>query len=499
MKSKMHILLSLIFFLLIGSSSFAQGVAEQQAPVVVIFGATGDLTARKLVPALYQLTSEESMSKETRVIGFARQELSDSLFRQQMKHAIEQSSKNKAFWQEFEDHISYQRGDFDADGGYEQLQQRLSQIEATHQRIYYLATHPKYFATIVKQLHKHHLSAGAKIIFEKPFGHDLESAIDLQKCISEHLDESQVYRMDHYLGKEGLQNILTLRFENAIFEPIWNHQYIDHVQITLAEEIGIGSRGRFWEETGSLRDIFQNHLMQLLTVVTMEPPANLSAKHIHEEKLKVLNAIRPLPLSNIVRGQYGTGSIHGISVPGYKQENNVSRDSSAETFVAAKLFIDNKRWEGVPFYIRGGKRLAKQMTEVAITFKKNPLSNFPANVLFIRIQPNAGISFRTLSKVPMLDHQIKAVTFGYASDSYFKTTSPEAYEKLIYDCVKGHRHLFVDAEEQIAAWRLFMPVLDHWKLHPDEALFIYEVGSWGPSAVEQMLLENGHEWQFLEN
>lgn len=486
---------------------------------IVIFGATGDLTARKLLPAIYNLSHQGNLSKHTAVIGFARGEYTDKAFRQQMGQAIDQfvhsADKDVDFWNQFENKLFYNQSNFEQDHGYENLQKLLLKIDeelgTQGNRIYYLATQPSYFPAIIKKLHEHHLiydssssdERWSRIIVEKPFGTDLDSAIDLQKEISKYLDENQVYRMDHYLGKEGIQNLLTMRFESAFFEPLWNCDHIDNVQITLSEDIGIGTRAHFWEETGSLRDVFQNHLMQLLAIIAMEPPTTLNAAKIHEEKIKVLNSIRPFPRMNkfVIRGQYGPGKIRGLNVPGYKQEQGVSEDSSAETFIAAKMFIDNDRWKGVPFYIRGGKRLPKQTTEVAITFKnRNPLTlQESPNALFIRIQPNAGIFLKTLSKVPMLDKSLKPIVFGYNPDSYFEKSSPEAYEKLFYDCVRGDNSLYVEGEEQLAAWRLLTPVLDYWKSNPHEKVQNYEAGTWGPSDADQMLQENGHRWQLLEN
>lgn len=501
-------------------SNAIQNVENETSPcTIVVFGATGDLTARKLLPAIYNLAHEGHLSQNTAVVGFARGEHTNETFRTRMGEAVDQFSRTKLrdtdFWANFENKIFYNQSDFEQDQGYQNLQQLLSEIDqkvgTQGNRIYYLATPSSHFSTIIKKLHENHLiydskssdRKWSKVIIEKPFGNDLDSAMDLQKDISKYLNESQVYLMDHYLGKEGVQNLLTLRFENALFEPLWNNKHIDNIQITLSEDIGIGSRASFWEETGSLRDVFQNHLMQLLAIIAMEPPANFDAFHIHKEKIKVLNAIRPFPLneldSHVIRGQYGPGEINGKSVLGYKQENGVLESSTAETFIAAKILIDNSRWEEIPFYIRSGKRLPKQTTEIVVTFKSENQSDKDfSNALFIRIQPNAGLFLKTLSKVPMLNKSIKPVIFGYSSDAFFKTSSPEAYEKLFYDCIKGDQSLYVAAEEQFAAWRLLTPVLNHWKLH-SENIQNYEAGTWGPSSADQMLGENGHQWQLLEN
>ncbi len=520
---KMTLFLILSFSMLVGINAAPYVNAQSQAEPcsIVIFGASGDLTARKLLPAIYNLAHEGNLSKNTAVIGFARSEHSNETFRKQMEKATNQFSRvspnaDVDFWRQFESRLFYNQAAFEEDQGYENLHELLSEIDqelgTQGNRIYYLATHPSQFPIIIKKLHEHQLiynpnslnKKWSRVIIEKPFGNDLDSAIDLQKNISKHLDESQVYRMDHYLGKVGVQNLFTLRFENALFEPLWNNEYIDNVQITLSEDIGVGSRGHFWEETGSLRDVFQNHLMQLLAITAMEPPSHLNVSSIHEEKIKVLNEIRPFPLAEInnhvVRGQYGPGEIHGIRVPGYKQEKDVADISSSETFIAAKIFIDNPRWMGTPFYIRGGKRLPKQTTEIVITFKNgNSSTDQVANALFIRIQPNTGLFLKILSKTPTLYNDAKPVTFGYNIDAYFGRQSSEAYENLLYSCIIGDSSLYVRAEEQLAAWRLLTPVLDYWKSQTHEDIQNYEAGTWGPTAAERLLRENGHQWRLLED
>lgn len=496
-------------------------IQNQKCPpcVVVIFGATGDLTGRKLLPALYQLACDGYLSENMAIVGFARGENTHDTFRSKMEKAIDQFSRTKlrdlAFWDQFKNQIFYHRSEFENDEGYERLKKFLAQLDkewgTQGNRIYYLATQPSYFPSIISQLNKHQLiysterqqEPWSRVVIEKPFGEDLDSAIELQRQISQSLAENQIYRMDHYLGKEGVQNLLTLRFESGLFEPLWNHHYIDNIQITLAEEIGIGTRARLWEETGALRDIFQNHLMQLLAIIAMESPKDLSAESIHQEKIRLLESIRPLPFLSIedyvVRGQYGSGLVKGSNVLGYREEKGVSNSSVVETFVAMKLFIDNERWSGIPFYIRGGKRLAKQTTEIAITFKKNPLvQNQQANVLFVRIQPNAGVFLKTLAKIPGLDDRLNPVIFGYKPDAIFNLSSPEAYEKILFDAMKGNDNLFVKAEEQLAAWRLLTPILDYWKEHTEEVFPNYESGTWGPRKAEHKLLNQDHYWQLLE-
>lgn len=503
------------------SQQQAISLQNQRSPpcVIVVFGATGDLTGRKLLPALYQLSRDGYLSENMAIIGFARGENNHDTFRSKMGDTIDQFSRTKprdlAFWDQFKNHIYYHRSEFEDEEGYERLKNVLAQLDqewgTQGNRIYYLATQPSYFPLVIAQLKKHQLiyhnenSQGpwSRVIIEKPFGQDLDSAIELQQQISKSLAETQIYRMDHYLGKEGVQNLLAFRFESGLFEPLWNQQYIDNIQITLAEEIGIGTRARLWEETGVLRDVFQNHLMQLLAILAMESPKDLSTEGIHQEKIRILESIRPFPLfameDYVIRGQYGSGVVKGSRVLGYREEKGVSASSLVDTFVAMRLFIDNERWKGIPFYIRGGKRLAKQITEIAITFKRNPLvQSQQANVLFIRIQPNAGIFLKTVSKVPGLDDHLKPVVFGYKPDTVFSLPSPEAYEKILYDAMRGNDHLFVKAEEQIAAWHLLTPVLDYWKKHAEENFPNYEAGTWGPKEAEQMLIKHGHQWQLLE-
>lgn len=489
--------------------------------VFIVFGATGDLTARKLLPAMYNLAHDGHLSPHMAIVGFARGNNTNQGFRKKMEEAIAQFSRSKpidsAFWTGFQNQVFYHQSEFENDLGYEKLDALLKKIDEEFgtkgNRIFFLATHPSYFPAIIKKLHDHKLidqndkghGPWSRVILEKPFGSDLASASQLQAEIGNYLADSQVYRMDHYLGKEGVQNLLAFRFESSLFEPLWNYRHIDHVQITLGEEIGIGSRGRFWEETGSLRDVFQNHLMQLLAILAMEPPASLKAEAIQTEKLNVLKSIRPFPHDEIdqyvIRGQYGSGLSKGVSVPGYRDENGVDPSSAAETFVAAKLFIDNGRWKGVPFYIRGGKRMAKQTTEILVTFKKQPLlsSLNEPNALLIRIQPQAGIFLKTLSKVPDMNKNLQPVIFGYQPDALFNKSSAEAYEKLIFDCSEGDDSLFVKAEEQIAAWTLLTPVLEHWKKNPPDNFPNYDSGSWGPEAADRLLEQQGHKWQIFNH
>jgi glucose-6-phosphate 1-dehydrogenase len=347
-----------------------------------------------------------------------------------------------------------------------------------------------------------------RVIIEKPFGHDLNSSISLQKELTKYLSESQIYRIDHYLGKETVQNLLVFRFANSIFESIWNQKNIDQVQITVAEDIGIGSRGAFWEETGLLRDIMQNHMMQLLSLVAMEPPVSMSAHAIQDEKVKVLQAIRPITqedfASNVIRGQYGPGLINGKNVVGYREEQGVNPQSNMETYAAMKLFIDNWRWAGVPFYLRGGKRLPKKGTEIAVIFKDAPGILFKQegvkqepNVLTMRIQPDEGIAMRINCKVPGPSGPVQPVKMDFRYGSYFGQSPPEAYERLIWDCMLGDSTLFARVDEVEQSWKLVTPILDYWAANPAQNFPNYASGSWGPAEADAMMKKDGRIWRIL--
>ncbi|MBI3508366.1 MAG: glucose-6-phosphate dehydrogenase, partial [Chlamydiia bacterium] len=425
---------------------------------------------------------------------------------------------DETFWNHFQETLFYHHSEFDEDEGYRSLATFLNQLDARHatrgNRIYYLSVQPKYFPIIVEKLHKHGLiyntqaPSWSRVIIEKPFGHDLPSMQKLQKQISENLNENQTYRIDHYLGKETVQNLLVFRFGNSIFEALWNYKHIDHVQITVAEDIGIGTRGHFYEEEGLLRDMLQNHMMQLLSLVAMEPPASLNASSIRDEKVKVLHSIRPFTTDDfeegIIRGQYGPGFINDQNVVGYRQEKDVNPKSNIETFVALRLFIDNWRWAGVPFYLRGGKRLPKRGTEIAIVFKDAPgvlfqskeRPNLP-NVLALRIQPDEGISMKINCKVPGPSSPIQPVKMDFRYSSYFGQSPPEAYERLILDCILGDSTLFARSDEVEQSWKIFTPVLDFWKAHPSQHFPNYASGSWGPHAADEMIQKEGRQWRIL--
>ncbi len=481
--------------------------------ILVIFGATGDLTSRKIVPALYNLLHDGQLPSLFACIGFARRPKTHDQFREEMKDAVSKYSRNKpieeSLWNHFKDHLFYHVSEFHEDAGYEKLKKLLQELDAKlgtkGNRIFYLATPPSYFPLICQKLHSSGLiyddnqvkDKWSRVIIEKPFGHDLTSAQALQKELLHCLSEKQIYRIDHYLGKETVQNLLVFRFANSIFESLWNHHYIDHLQITVAEDMGIGTRGKFYEEAGLLRDIVQNHMMQLLSLVAMEPPVTLEADAIRDEKVKVIESIRPLQKSDVVRGQYGPGLVNGTEVVGYRQEKDVSPQSSVETYLALKLHIDNKRWSGVPFYLRAGKRLPKRTTEIAVIFKAPPSVLFQKaqipNVLVIRIQPDEGSSLKINCKVPGPSSPIQPVKMDFRYGAYFGTTPPEAYERLICDCILGDSTLFARQDEVLQSWKIFTPLLE---MGP-EPFPNYAAGSWGPSAADQLIEESGRKWRLI--
>jgi glucose-6-phosphate 1-dehydrogenase len=490
---------------------------------LVIFGATGDLTKRKLIPALYNLSREGLLPENFFVIAFARKEKTDSQFREEMLEATQQYSRvtpiEEKLWNDFAQKIHYHQSNFDSQEGFSSLQKRLLQLDHQYNtqgnRIFYLSTHSCYFVPIIEQLKLHGLiypesvqDNWSRVIVEKPFGRDLPSSIKLQKQISESLEEKQIFRIDHYLGKETVQNLLVFRFTNFLFASVWNAQHIDHVQITVSEEIGIGSRGAFFEKEGALRDMVQNHMTQLLTLVAMEPPASLSADNIRNEKVKVLDCLRPFNKNtirdNVVRGHYSSGYNQGEQVKGYKEEDNVSDDSTMETFVALKTYIDNWRWSGTPFYLRTGKRLPKRGSEIAITFKDIPnilyqkqSHRLDPNVLVIRIQPDEGISLKMNCKIPGQSTAIQPVKMNFSYGDYFGLMPPEAYERLIYDCILGDSTLFARSDEVLMSWKWLTPILEEWKLSTVKEIPCYPAGSWGPQEAFNLLQADGRKWRVL--
>jgi len=490
--------------------------------VVVLFGATGDLAHRKVVPALFHLWVGNLLPERFALVCFGRRPFSDQEIRTALRTSLDKHARitpvDDERWAAFASRITYHQGGFDEPDAYASLSTKLAAIDTESgtdgNRLYYLATPASSFPEIVRGLgaagldHETADSGWRRVVIEKPFGRDLETAVKLNREVGKVFRESQVYRIDHYLGKETVRNILIFRFGNLIFEPIWHRRYIDHVQITVAESIGVEGRGAFYEETGALRDILQNHLLQLLTLVAMEPPANLEADALRDEKVKVLRAIRPIPVEkvdqSVVRGQYGPGWVGATETPGYRSEPAVDPASETETFVAARLEIDDWRWAGVPFYLRAGKRLPKRATEIAIQFKDVPQHLFPTvgdepepNLLVIRIQPDEGILLRFAAKVPGLGINVRPVNMDFAYGSAFTVESPDAYETLILDALLGDASLFTRADEVEAAWRIVDPIIDAWVAGAEPQMPNYTSGTWGPEAADELLTREGRRWRRL--
>jgi glucose-6-phosphate 1-dehydrogenase len=489
---------------------------------IVIFGASGDLTQRKLVPALFNLTSQSLLDERSHIIGVARREKSNESFREEMRAAIEEFARmdySADLWNKLAPRIHYVQGDFDNPECFQRLQEKLTELRsgpnALRNRLFYLATPPSAFGPIVAQLKSRGLAnqspeeGFARIIVEKPFGHDLASARDLNSDIATAFTEDQIFRIDHYLGKETVQNVLVFRLANGIFEPMWNRRYVDHVQITAAESIGLEGRGGYFDTSGTTRDMFQSHLLQLLTLVAMEPPVAFEARAVHDEKVKVLRSIKmPDPEElrrNSVRAQYVDGAVAGVPVPGYRSEEGIASTSDTETYVSVRLELDNWRWAGVPFYIRTGKRLPKRATEVAIVFKRPPFSLFEksgvpsleSNVLAIRIQPDEGISLKFASKVPGHDIQIDPVQMDFLYSRAFGIDPPEAYERLLMDAIAGDSTLFARIDEVEFGWQLTDALRASWYEEEGSALSFYEAGSWGPVTSDLLLEREGRKWRKL--
>jgi glucose-6-phosphate 1-dehydrogenase len=499
-----------------------EGISTRAVPQpcsVVIFGATGDLTHRKLVPALYNLAADGDLPPAVTIVGFARREKTDDQFRSELENATRKFSRQTVrddIWKTFAESIFYHRSEFEDESGYKALAKRLDKIDKESgtrgNRLFYLAAAPDQFESILKHLRAASLNetckgSWARVIVEKPFGIDLPSARELNRVVRNSFTEEQTYRIDHFLGKETAQNILVMRFANAIFAPLWNTHYVDSVQITAAETLGVETRGAFYERAGALRDMVQNHLLQLLCLVAMEPPTDLSADSIRDEKVKVIRSLRHWSrnevAANVVRGQYAEGAIHGNPVVGYRQEQNVKPDSQTETFVALRLFIDNWRWADVPIYMRVGKRLPKSATEISIHFKKAPAVLFnkalcDQNVLVIRIQPDEGISLRIHAKVPGASFRIEPVKMDFHYGTSFGKASPEAYERLLLDAMSGDATLFARRDEVEEAWAFIDPIEEAWHAKKDAPdLFFYPAGSWGPEEADDLLARGGRAWRRL--
>ena len=483
---------------------------------MVIFGATGDLSGRKLLPALYNLAKQRSLPAGFAVVGAAMDDMTDDSFRKHAADRIKEFSRtqpiDQAVLDAFLSGVFYVKVSFDKLDEFKALGRKLEELDGARHipgnRMFYCATPPPTYELITKQLQASGLSTGKgfhRIVVEKPFGFDLASARELTQVLQQVFPEDSVYRIDHYLGKETVQNILAFRFANSIFEPVWNSNLVDSVQITVAEEIGIENRGAYYDKAGTLRDIVQNHALQLLTLVAMEPPLAFDANEVRDEKVKVLRAIRPLTEEEVVRatvrGQYTKGWVLGEEVAGYREEKNVSPQSSTETFAALRLYVDNWRWEGVPFYIRAGKRLPKRVTEIRIQFKRPPHLTFgrPAtkeldpNAITLRIQPEEGISLKFGAKVPSAGLRIRSVTMDFQYMTSFLVEAPEAYERLLLDCMIGDPTLFTRADEVETAWKLIDPIEAAWR-DGKPPLGLYAAGTWGPPAAAQLLQADGREW-----
>jgi len=498
------------------STSTTYGGASDPC-AVILFGASGDLAKRKVIPALFDLAAHNSLGSRYAIIGFARTPMNDDSFRSALGDAAKTMSElgdvDPAKWNDFASNLFYSPGDYSDQQAYAQLAKRLAELDAQKSlagnRLFYLSTPPEVYPDIVEQLGRAGLSRPAnskswvRIIIEKPFGRDLATAKELNEIVHNVFEEQQVYRIDHYLGKDTVQNLLVLRFGNGIFEPLWNRNYVDHVQITAAETLGVERRGGFYETAGALRDMIQSHVLQLTSLVAVEPPASFDATAVRNEKLKVLQSIRPFDLEmvaqSVVRGQYAPGTINDKPVPGYREEQNVNPKSRTETFVAAKLLIDNWRWANVPFYLRTGKRLAKRTTEIVIQFKRAPHIVFrgreaDANRLILNIQPDEGISVSFGAKRPGTEMSIGNVTMNFSYREGFGDSSRSAYATLVNDCLRGDATLFDRGDTVEAAWSLVEPVLDVWSAAKTASVPQYAAGSWGPKESDNLLEREGRKW-----
>lgn len=503
------------------SSASGQG-KKPHACVVTIFGASGDLTKRKLIPALYNLALEQRLPERFAVVGYARSDMTHEAFREKMREAVSQFSrtglKDHAVWERFASTMYYVRGGYDGDDGYKRLKDFIDNFARGSRdlpvRVFYLAMPPDLYGPVIEQMSVLGLAPkesdgapSARVIIEKPFGTDLPSARELNRKVHEALDEKQIYRIDHYLGKETVQNIMVFRFANSVFEPIWNRRYVDHVQITAAETVGVEDRGGYYERAGVVRDMFQNHLLQLLCLTAMEPPVSFSADAVRDEKGKLLKAVRQVAPEQVaavaVRGQYGAGAIGPKRVAPYRQEPGVASDSSTVSYAAIKFHIDNWRWEGVPFYLRSGKAMAQRVTEIAIQFKRPPLLMFKEsaveditpNVLVLRIQPDEGVSLQFEVKPPGPDIVIQPLDLEFKYEKAFGNSPPEAYETLIEDCIEGDSTLFTRHDWVELAWALVDPIIRTWQISGPRDFPNYAAGSWGPKESDDFLKRDGRRWR----
>lgn len=499
-----------------------EGMRVARAPEpasIIIFGATGDLARRKLVPALYNLAQDNYMPPVYNIVGFARKPRTDADIRVEYKKAVTEFSRQKIqeqVWESFSQNVFYVQSELNDVEGYKRLKSELDRWDQERgtagNRLFYLAVPPDLMPEIIDLLGQsglNHSAGYTRIILEKPFGRDLHSAVELNQMLHRVFDESQIYRIDHYLGKEAVQNIFVFRFANGILEPIWNRTYINNVQITVAETVGVETRGEYYDHSGALRDIIQNHGLQLLAVTTMEPPPEFSPNAVRDAKAQALRSIRPQSFeeirANTVRGQYVAGAVGGIQVPGYRTEPQVNPESLTETYVALKLYIENWRWAGVPFYLRTGKRLPKRLTEIAIEFNLPPLMLFgkegvnqmEPNSLVFNIQPDEGISLKFESKIPGQDNRIRPVNMDFRYTSSFGEAAPEAYERLLLDAMLGDPMLFTRYDEVEAQWAFIAPILEAWQNLATRACANYEAGTWGPKEADEFIQRDGRKWRRL--
>lgn len=506
----------------LATNPLREGIANRLMPepcTLVIFGATGDLTHRKLIPALYNLAAEGALPPSVSIIGFARREKTSEQFRAELEEAARKYSRtplDEELWKSFASSVFYHRSPFDDAEGYRTLAAEMDRLDKERgtagNRLYYLAVAPDQFPVILRHLRESGLSRAAegswaRVIVEKPFGKDLKTAQALNGLVSEVFPERDTYRIDHYLGKETAQNIMVMRFANSIFESIWDNSHVAHVQITAAEPLGVEGRAGYYDTSGAMRDMVQNHLLQLLTLTAMEPPTSLSADAVRDEKVKVLRSLRPLRgddvFRHVVRAQYAAGLINGQPVPGYREAEGVPKDSVTETYVALQVNIDNWRWAGVPFFIRTAKRMPKGGTEIAVTFKSVPRVLFnrtgeglDENVLVIRIQPDEGVSLRMSAKMPGSSLRIEPVKMDFHYGTSFGKPTPEAYERLLLDAMAGDATLFARRDEVEEAWAFVDGIEEAWKTRRDDLAF-YEAGSWGPSEAAELAARHGVTWRRL--
>jgi glucose-6-phosphate 1-dehydrogenase len=488
--------------------------------IIIIFGASGDLTARKLAPAIFNLSKDNLLPKKCFLIGYGRSAISDESFKNEIKEALDAHSRRKieaSTWNTLEKNLIFHAGAYDDLNSFLTLEKKISkiekQIDCKAQCLFYVSTPPGVFMPILENLGESGLAkrhrgteTASKVIIEKPFGRNLQSAHELNQVINRRFDESQVFRIDHYLGKETVQSLLVQRFANSIFEPVWNRNYVSSVQITVSEDIGVGNRGGYYDKSGALRDMIQNHVMQLLALTAMEPPSSLDPESIRDEKVKALKALKPLSIEgespDVVRASYAAGLVGGLPTKAYLDEEGIPQDSGTETYAAMRLYLDNWRWKGVPFYLRSGKRLAMKASEIVVQFTRPPAILFgqdsrlkvSPNLLVIRIQPNEGVTLYLNSKTPGLETKLQPIKLAFGYETTFGSDTPEAYERLILDALNGDGTLFIRGDEAEMSWGLLSPVLDYWDSQGRQGLESYASGTWGPLAADKLLLGSGHEW-----